>query len=98
MNADVAVCTVLVSRVRHVVTGRQGRDTGSAAAEIAGAVMAFQAKREHDWPAKQSRVRRTVRRMAHFTPLDTYRRVFERKRSAFVGMALQAGLLVSKRL
>jgi hypothetical protein len=48
MDANVAVCTVLVPRIRHIVPCGRIWIASTVEAEIARAVMTFQTECEHD--------------------------------------------------
>ena len=49
-----AIGAVLISGIRHIVSLRKAGYAGSSAAKRAGAVVAFEAHRENDWPFQES--------------------------------------------
>ena len=61
MHAYVAVGTVLVSGIGHVVTHGQTWDSRFRPSEITCAVMALQAQREDDGPPKEARIGGSMR-------------------------------------
>src|SRR3954449_1518962 len=89
---------VLISGVGHIVRRRLRRDAGRVPAEIARAVVAFQAHREYDGSSQQARVWRAVWEVARFATIHANRCMLEHERAAFLGVALEAGLLVRERL
>ena len=93
-----AVRTVLVPWIRHVVERGSHGISGSSAPEVAGTVVAFEAHSKDNGPAEKSRVRRAVRVMAHFAALDPDRRVFECEWAPLIGMTLDARLFVAEAL
>ncbi len=94
MNTDVAGCTVTIARIRHIVRSRLRRHAIALPSEAARAVMTFQANREHNGPLQQPGVCRTMRRVTGFAAIHAHGGVLEKKRSALIGVAFQAGLFI----
>jgi len=92
------VRAVLITGVGHIMRGRKHWISSTRAAESAGAIVAFETKRKYNRPAQQSRIGRAVRGVAHFTPFNTYGRMFKRKRPPFVDVALQTRFFISQGL
>ena len=98
MDSDVAHGAVPIPWVGHVVGRRLRRDAGTCAAKSLGAVVAFETEGEqHGW-FEEPGVGRAVREVARFASVNSDRGMFEEKRPALVGVALQTRLFVGKRL
>ena len=95
MQPHVAGGAVAVFGVEHIVRGILREDAVSLPAEIARAVVAFEAHGEYNGPSQQARIHRTVRPVAGLATLDSHRGVLEHERAAFIGMTADAGLLIA---
>jgi hypothetical protein len=70
MDPYVACDAVLIPRVGHVVRRALNPDSISLPSEVSRSVVTFQAEREHRGAAQQTRIRRPVRIVADFAPLN----------------------------
>jgi len=91
-----AVRTILITRIDHVVSLRETGYTRTGSAEGACAVVTFEAHGENNRSAQQLGVGRAVRVVTHFATFDSNWRVFECKRSALIRVAVEARFLVSQ--
>jgi hypothetical protein len=98
VNPYVTVCAVLIPRISHVVRAGKHRVTCTGAAEIALAVVTFQAKREDNRSAQKPRIRRAVWGMAHFATFYANGWMFKREGASLIDMALQTGFLFAQSL
>ena len=86
-------------RIREIVeVGAGSRDALPPDPEPRDVAMAFQAHREHGGAVERARIRAPVRVMAALAALHTNGRVLEHERSALVGMASRARLVVAEGL
>src|SRR4026209_1265698 len=91
MNTDVALRAVLEKRIGHVM-GRRRLDLDSVrlTAQVAGAIVTFQAHRKYHRPRQHSGIGGAVRNVAGEAPIHADRGMLKNKRPAFVGMTVDA--------
>lgn len=94
MDARVAEGAVLVARVSEGVSGGSEGDAVALAAEVASAVVAFEAKSEDLGAAQEAGVETAVGEMAGGAAIDADGGVLKGKGAAFVDVALEARLFV----
>ena len=94
MNAQMAIGAILISRVRHVMGGREHGYACSSPPEGADTVMAFEAHGENDGTFQETRIGRPVRGMTYLAAFYSDGGMLKRKGSALVGVTFQAGFFV----
>ena len=77
-------CAVLITWIGHVVTRRLYGDTGALPAERTSAIVALEAEREYNRPAKKPRVHGAVGKVTALAAVHTHRRMFKNKWPAFL--------------
>jgi hypothetical protein len=68
---------VLVSRISHIMRRRLDTNAVALAAEITGAIVAFEADRKDYRSPQHARIHRSMWRMTRFTSIHPDRRVLE---------------------
>src|SRR4051794_21075599 len=94
MDADVAIGAVLITRIGHVVSLRQGRHASSRPAECSRAVVALQTKGEHYRTTQQPRVGGPVRHVTHLAAFHADRRMLEGEGAALVCVTADASFFI----
>lgn len=94
VDADVAGRAVLVFHVGHRVGGGTQGDAVAVATEVAGAVVAFQTKREDLGAPQEPGVHAAVGGVAGAAAIDANGGVFKDEGAAFVDVAFEAGFFV----
>ena len=98
MDPHVAGGAVAIFGVEHVVASGLLNDAGPLPPESSRAVVALQAHGKEQGTRQQPGVHRTVRHVAGLAAFETRGDMLEREWTAFIAMAFDAGLIVSRRL
>ena len=94
MHSYVATRAIVKSWIGHIMTGKLFGNAASCAPRAA-AIVAFETNRKGRWSFQQPRIRRAMRLMTTLAAVGSNGSVLKDKRSAFVNVALQAGLLIA---
>ena len=95
MNPDVALRAVLKNRTGHVMgLARLRLDAVRLTPQVAGAIVTFQAHRKYHRPRQHPGIGGAVRNVAGGAPFHANRGMLKKKRSALVGMTVDAGFFV----